>query len=220
MKNYGELSTAELARGRAVLADALNGADPTSWVRRLLLGDDGVFRLGVRCPEVPSKALRNTDVTGRSALPSEREWLEDKEVAMDIAQALALLQDPARSPEQVLETRRRVIRDDAERGRLADEAAARDRASRAAADAARAKQREEFRGREWDGLWAWQRGFYRLALVYDKHGMHDLAADVRALAADRPQMTIATARQRATSDPLFAALEGPCGPPLQPWWIP
>lgn len=219
MKNYDLLSTDELARGRAVLVDALNGADPSPWVKRLVLGDDGVFRLGVRYPATTSKALRHSEATEHASMPSEREWLEDKEVAMDIAQAVALLDDPTRSPERILETRRRVIADDAERKRLADEAAGREQTSRAAAMTARARQREEFRGPEWDRLWGWQRAFYRLALIYEKHGMPAaLVADIRALAGDRPHTSVKDARQRATSDPLFAALEGPSGPPLERWW--
>lgn len=171
-RTYDELTSAEVAQGRAMIADCLAGGDPGPWLPRLGRGDDGTLAVLVRRPQIPADGVNY----------SERQWLTAEATYVPLAEGMALLQGPD-NPEREIEARRRARNDEAERVRLENEASDRRTAEWQADAAARARHREvDLRGKEFDTLPGWVRNDYVLARIFERNSMPQIAAEIRAVA--------------------------------------
>jgi hypothetical protein len=224
---YDELTSAEVERARAILVDCLGGGDPSVYMQRVVIADDGTYGITVYRPRVDEK--RSLAVT-----PSRENWLAADPEWLPIAAGVALLRSQD-NPELIVEARIRKDADEEAQRIHREEAANRQQAEWQGSVAARARYREkECRGGEWDKLSGWVKNDYILAKIFED-AMPEIAAKLRAVADEgRARVTSgSTASARKTwfwpGDPrprqhepqMLAAMEASAneGPePVEGWW--
>lgn len=220
MKLNDQLSTIEVAAGTAALLDHLDGDEVVMapWLSRLAIDKAGKFGLALQRPTWGTAGSPLYEA-GRSSQPTERDWLATEWAVLPFGEALAILTDPARNAE--ISRRKRVLVDQAEAGRLAAAERVQEDARQRRESEARERERDEkWRGKTWDRMPGWARGLAWLSVVYDRHGLADLATDVRAIFAqsmnDGRATQLAKRAQGGDVEPLVFA--GPDGPPSSRWW--